>query len=140
MIALVVAAFIGVASIHAQIASGRTSPLVQMIADKFGLKTADVQSVFDQYHQNQITARETQYKTNLDNAVTVGKITSAQEQLILQKHQELLSTSQTNRQNMLDLQTWASQNGIPLQYLFGGFGPGPSGFRGHWGTIHTPTP
>ena len=143
VLALGLAAFIGVTSIHAQIASEQTSPLVQMLAAKFGLKTADVQAVFDQYHQNQVAAREAKYQSFLDQAVAAGQITSAQEQLILQKHQQLQNQWQTSGQNhkqqQLDLQSWAAQNGIPLQYLFGGINRGPRGFHRPFSTP-TPTP
>ncbi len=112
--------------------------LVQMIAQKFNLNQSDVQSVVDQYRQDRQTQMEAQFKTKLDQDVTAGKITAAQETLIINKHQELATNraaqmanfkamTQAQRQaamqkNKQDLTDWAKQNGIDVQYLFGGFG------------------
>jgi Skp family chaperone for outer membrane proteins len=128
----------------AQTPAGQSSmpSLVQEIADKFHLNTGDVQSVFNQHRQEMTTKREANYESYLQNLVNTGKITDAQKQLILNKHKELMSQMQSNLKNfktmtpaqrkaqmqasMQDLQSWAKQNNIPLQYLgmgrFGKFG------------------
>lgn len=114
--------------------------LVSMIAGKFNLKTSDVQAVFDEYHSQRQTQREADYEQYLSELVSNGKITSAKKMLLLDKHnqiiadrkaewqklkgmtlQERVAQRQTERKN---LQSWARQNNIPLQYLFGGFGMG----------------
>jgi Skp family chaperone for outer membrane proteins len=131
--------------------------LVQEIANKFHLNTGDVQSVFTQHRQEIMTQRETNYENYLQNLVDTGKITDTQKQLILTKHKELVSQMQSNLKNfknmtpaerkaqmqstMQDLQTWAKQNNIPLQYLRP-FGPGMGRF-GKYGwhkPMPTPTP
>jgi hypothetical protein len=115
--------------------------LVQEIANKFHLNTSDVQSVFDQHRQVAQSKMEANYETYLDNLVKDGKITDAQKQLILNKHNDLIG-KKTNFKNMTpaerraqmqasrqDLQNWAKQNNINLQYLRP-FGPGMRRFGG----------
>ena len=114
--------------------TGQNSPsLVQQIANKFHLNVTDVQSVFDQNRQKRVDTRETNYETYLSKLVKDGKINQEQEQLILEKHKELVSQMQSNVKNFKtmtpaerqaqmqttkqDLQNWAKQNNIPLQYL-----------------------
>jgi hypothetical protein len=126
--ALISAGIIGVTSVKAQTSANPVPNLVQMLADKFNLKKTDVQVVFDQYKTNRQSQMETKYKSMLDQAVTAGKITSAQEQLILAKHQELKTSRLKNRQDLL---TWANQNNIDPRYLMGRFGHRP---------FPTPTP
>lgn len=130
--------------------------LVQEIADKFHLNTSDVQAVFNQHRQEIMTQRETNYENYLQNLVSTGKITDAQKQLILNKHKELMSQLQSDKQDfksltpdqkrtkmqaaMKDLQSWAKQNNIPMQYLRP-FGPGMGRFgRFGWHKMSTPTP
>lgn len=136
--AIGVGAVYGAAQIYAQGTPGTYPAIVQKIADKFGLNVNDVKSVFDQNRKDQQTQRETKFEQRLTQAVTDGKITDAQKQLIIAKHQELIANRQTffsSLKNMTpeqrkaamlkqqqDLQAWAKQNNIDTQYLFGGFG------------------
>ena len=121
---------LGAASVYAQ-SSGQYSNLVSMIAQKFNLKQADVQAVFDSARAQQKTNMQNKFNANLDQAVKDGKLTEAQKQLILQKRQELQNARQ-NLKNMTadqrkaamsqqktDLQNWAKANGIDIKYLFG---------------------
>lgn len=124
--------------------------LVQEIADKFHLNTSDVQSVFTQHRQEMQAKSEANYEKYLANLVSSGKINDEQEQLILNKHKELINQMQNNLKNfktmtpaerkaqkqstMQDLQNWAKQNNINVQYLRP-FGPG----KGRFGR-HKPTP
>jgi hypothetical protein len=89
--------------------------IVQKIADKFGLKTSDVQAVFDQNRTDRRAEMETKFEEQLTAAVKDGKLTEEQKQLILAKRKEL----QNSRQ---DFKNWATQNGIDIKYLMGGFG------------------
>jgi hypothetical protein len=129
---------LGVASqAHAQ--TNNTNPIasiVAKIAQKFGLKEADVQSVFDQDRKDRQTQMEAKYEATLTQDVKDGKITEAQKQLILAKHKELQTKRQSdfaNKKNLTpeqrkaemtqekqDLDAWAKQNGIDAKYLFGG--------------------
>src|SRR4030042_868531 len=76
------------------------SSLVQKIADKFGLKKEDVQAVFDQDRTDRKAERENQYLARLDQLVSDGKITPAQKQLIIDKHQEITAWRQTEMRDM----------------------------------------
>lgn len=129
----------------------RSNPLtglVSAIATKFNLNTADVQAVFDaqraaseQQMQVQMAARQ---KTRLDADVTSGKITAAQESLIIAKQAEiqafmgtLKAMTPTDRAAALkteqaSVQAWVTSNNIPKGYIMLGLGGmgGPGGFGG----------
>jgi Skp family chaperone for outer membrane proteins len=130
----------------------RMQSLVAKIADKFGLKIEDVQEVFDQEKKDRQAEMEAKYLERLNTLVSEGKITDAQKQLILNKHNEMKNKRQTEMQNMQgktgeerkalmeakrserekerkDLETWATQSGIDVKYLMGGFGK-HGGMRG----------
>lgn len=137
------------------------SSLVQKIATKFNLNQSDVQAVFDASRQERQTQMKAKVESQLTQWVTEGKITEAQKQLILQKQQELQATRQSNRTNMqsltpqerqtqkaakrAELQAWAKDNGIDIQYLmpmggkgFGHFGKSSS--QSGSATTQTPSP
>ena len=117
--------------------------LVQMIANKFGLKTSDVQGVFDQYKQQHTAKMQQNYQTRLDQLVKDGKLTSDQEKLIQGEHQKLQSEHQsdfTNFKNLTpeqckdvlskirqEVTDWSKTNNIPARYLM----PGPGMGRMH---------
>lgn len=144
------------ANAFAQTPTASTSPsLVQEISNKFHLNQSDVQAVFSQYRQETQAKRESNYQTYLANLVKNGKITEGQEQLILNKHQQLISQMQSDMKNfktmtpaerkaqkqseLKDLQNWAKQNNIKLQYLRP-FGMGRFGKLGVSHSTPTPTP
>jgi len=125
----------------------RMQSLVQIIAEKFGLKQADVQAVFDQDKTDRQAKREKDYLSRLDQLVIDKKITEAQKQLIILKNKELQDKRQAEFQSLqgktaeerktlmakkrtemqterTELQTWATKNGIDIKYLMGGFGSG----------------
>lgn len=126
------------------------SSLVQEIATKFGLKTADVQAVFDQNRSEMQAQRETNFEAKLTQDVTDGKITDAQKQLIISKRKELDASRQSKMESIKTmteeqrkaaraaektaLETWAKENNLDARYLMfggmGGRGHGPGG-RGH---------
>jgi gas vesicle protein len=119
--------------------------LATVIAEKFNLKTADVQSVIDET----MAAERQQRGVNrqgpaeqLAQAVTDGKLTQAQADLITAKKSEmktaieaLRDATQEERQaamktQMDTLKQWATDNNIPEQYIMGlgrGTGGGRSG-------------
>lgn len=109
------------------------SSLAQKIADKFGLNKADVEAVFEADRKERHKKMKTAYSAQLDQYVKDGKITEAQKQLILEKHNELEAKHQSLMQDMQNmtaderksamqkekqaLSEWAKENGIDLQYL-----------------------
>ena len=132
----------GIGIVGAQSSTGQNS-LVKKIAQKFNLKEADVQQVFDQNHQDMQAQREANGKTRLDQAVKDGKITQAQEDLIVAKHKEmqtfmdgLKDKTEAERHTametkMTELKKWATDNGISQEFM----GPGGRGGRGYMGRM-----
>ncbi|MFA6160618.1 MAG: hypothetical protein WCT54_03010 [Patescibacteria group bacterium] len=118
----------------------RMSGLVSAIATKFNLNSTEVQQVFDDQHalnQQQMQGqRQDQMKTRLDQAVTSGQLTQAQEDLIIAKHKEvqdfmasLKDKTPDERQAAIKTETdalkqWATDNNIPQQYFAFGLGRG----------------
>jgi hypothetical protein len=127
-VAVIAATGAGVAT-----ASATSSPsggsLAQRLASTFGLDQSKVQSVIDQYRSDQSAQRESSYEARLSQAVTAGKITSAQQQAILTEHAKLQTELQaamqktgTDRRAALqairtEAQTWAKQNGVSAGWL-----------------------
>ncbi|HSX29444.1 MAG TPA: hypothetical protein VLE73_02695 [Candidatus Saccharimonadales bacterium] len=104
--------------------SSSSDSLVQKIATKFGLKESDVQAVFDQNKAAHDAERQQAMSDRLQAAVDAGKITAAQKTLIENKQKDL----QTARQaEMKDLQAWADQQGIDVQYVMMHGRPGDDG-------------
>jgi DNA polymerase III alpha subunit (gram-positive type) len=143
-------------AVYANTSTGETNPmsnLVTAIAQKFNLNQADVQSVFNEHksqmsaqHQQNQEKRETEMKQKfsdeLAKAVTSGKLTQAQADLITAKRAELDTQRGQLGINKMDstktaaerealrkaqqeqmqtkheeLKKWASDNGIPSEYL-----------------------
>lgn len=120
-----------------------STTLVQQIAARFGLKQADIQSAFDDFRTKRQAQGQQRLEDRLNQDVADGKLTPAQKELILNKHQELqskrgnkpdnwFSLSPEERRSYMDaqrqeMQTWAKDNGIDTSYFFGGFGRGRMG-------------
>ncbi|MCA9327912.1 hypothetical protein KDA14_05270 [Candidatus Saccharibacteria bacterium] len=124
------------------------SSLVQAIADKFNLKTSDVQAVFDEQHTEMEAQRTAEVKEELATLVKDGKLTQAQSDAILAKRTELQEKRDSNRSKMdsvteserraaMDaektaLDTWFSDNNISTDYRYLLMG-GPGGHGGPGG-------
>jgi hypothetical protein len=150
-LAVVVAGAYGVAQVSAASSpSGTHTSLAQRIADAFHLDQSKVQAVIDQQHQENQATRESKYETRLSQAVTAGKLTSAQKDLILAEHNKLAGELQTamsgsaadRRTAMKNIRSeskaWAAQNNIAEKWLIG-----PGRLRGGHGAgqpVTTPTP
>jgi len=143
-------AVLTLAIFDANIASANNSPgardtLVQKIAEKFNLNQDDVQSVFDEVRSERQKEMQLKEEERLNQLVTDRKITKEQKNLIQKKQEELRSERESSRDSFKDLtpeerkaqmekrrtelETWASENGIDIQYLmqFGGKGHGDFG-------------
>jgi hypothetical protein len=122
------------------------SNLVNAIAQKFNLKSADVQQVFDEQKTQMTAQRQAKmaqtFTDRLNKAVVDGKLTQDQANKIIAKKAELeiFKTSLEGKTpteiraamkaQMDSLKQWSTVNNIPQQYLmFGGIGKN----RGHWG-------
>lgn len=144
---------------NASTAENPTNSLVQKIADKFNLNKDEVQAVFDESYKERHSVMQAAYEKQLTQYVTDGKLTEEQKQLILKKHSEIQAEREANKYSMqnlseeerraqneskrAELEAWAKDNGIDLQYLkpkFGkGHGMGRHGFGGHHGSDGTPS-
>lgn len=103
--------------------------LAAKIASAFHLNQADVQKVIDQNRQDHQAQMEQRYEDRLNQAVTDGKITPAQKDLILAKHKEVASfieglqgkTAQERRDAMKteiqQVQQWAKDNNVPFNLV-----------------------
>lgn len=112
--------------------------LVTALAAKFNLNSSEVEKVVEQVRIEQHAAMETehakQFADRIHTAVTAGKLTQAQADLILAKQAELQAdkpdfASKTPAEIRADMKTrmeavrqWAKDNNIPQGYLM--FGPG----------------
>jgi molecular chaperone DnaK (HSP70) len=127
---------IGVTKVSA--ANTTYPPIVQKIAEKFGLNKDDVMSVFEEVHADRHANMMTIFETKLDQAVKDGKITEDQKQKILDKQEEIQAKmdewknlNPDERKAKMkayrdELQKWAQDNGIkfPFWGLRRGFGRG----------------
>jgi hypothetical protein len=145
-IAVIGAGALGVAKVSAT--SDTNNPqasLVQKLADTFHIDKTKVQAVFDQNQAQKQADREAQYEDRLTKAVTDGKLTSAQKDLVLTEHKKLQtemdadraagtsSTTRADRRLAMDkirteITDWAKANNIDAKWLMGGSGMG--GHRG----------
>lgn len=132
-------------SASAQTEDNPMQMLVQKIAKKFNLQESEVKAVFEENRQERMAQRTAEYKAKLAELVQAGKITEAQKQLIEQKHSELQAKHAERKESMQtltpeqrrtqmeserqELESWAKQNGIDLQYLMPQMGKG-TGMRG----------
>jgi hypothetical protein len=116
-------------------------PIVQKISDKFNLNVSDVQQVFDEEADEKRAERFAFFADRLDELVSEGKLTEAQKESILDKHEEmqdkmegLKDLSPEERKDKMrelhdEFKSWAEQEGIDLP-LIGPFGKGfMSGFH-----------
>lgn len=119
--------------------SNNKTSIVDKIADKFNLNKDEVQQVFDQDRQAHEAEHKAHLEERLTQAVTDGKITADQKQAILTKIEEMQKQREANKdkfksmsaeerknameQKRADLEDWAKQNTIPLEYLLPA-GPG----------------
>lgn len=127
------------------------SELVTTIAEKFGLNKDEVQTVVDDVMEAKREEMETKhqemFQERLAKAITDGKLTQAQADVISKKSEEMKSQMEQNWEDHKDLtpeerktqmetrraelEKWAEDNGLTkdqLQYLGGG-----RGFKGGFG-------
>jgi len=122
------------------------SGFVTAISQKFSLSETEVQAVFTEQAEKQHAEMEAKFTANfaekLSTAVTEGKLTQTQSDLITAKQAEIKTqrealknsdvkpTKEEMQAQMEDLKTWAEANNIPNEYLMlgghrgkGGHGP-----------------
>lgn len=135
-----------VSSIEAR--SAHITNLVTALSQRFNLNSTDVKTVIDTVLATEKTEmradRDQDLATRLAKAVTNGKITQAQSNLITAKIQEnrvfmdsLKNKTKAERKSALkihqdSLTKWATDNNIPKQFIIGAHmgGKGHGGFGG----------
>lgn len=142
---VMIAGTVGMASAHMNggFAAVKTD-FAKAIATRFNLNQTEVETFLTEQETLQRTqmmaAMQAKIAEHLTQAVTDGKITEAQKQLIIAKHTEMQSkmtdiknmTDQTAREAAMkamkdDLTAWATANKIPADLLGGGIGRGFDG-------------
>jgi len=116
-----ISAYSGLAS-----ASNGKGPDVSNLAEKLGVEESKVEEAFSQMREERQAERQTELSENLDKAVTDGKITAEQKQLILDKHN---SIEFERRQRGQEMKSWSEENGIDMEELRD-YGIGGGGFGG----------
>ncbi len=119
---------------------GQNGSMIQMLAEKLGKSEAEVQTALDAVHQERITNGQLDYESELTKAVSAGKLSEEQKQLLLRKRQEIQQEREDQRGLMMarhdELEQWAQDNGIAPEYLYG-MGRredrGPRGTNGGYG-------
>jgi hypothetical protein len=111
--------------------------MIQKLAAAFGKSEDEVKAVLDDVKADHQAEMQSQFENRLDEAVANGDLTEEQKQLILAKHEEIQSEKESwnDKQNLSkeewieikqnhhsELESWAEENGIDLQYFFGGRG------------------
>lgn len=129
------------------------SSLPQEVAERFGLDESEVQDVFREYHQDRFEERHERMTDRLEDrlaeAVENGKITQAQMNAYLEKHEELyeqmleleeLDLSPEDLREYKadlheDLHAWAEENGIEMHTIMN-YEHHVLGGHGHMGMRH----
>ena len=131
-IALAIATAVAVTGIglsQAQAEDSTKTNLVDKLASRFNLNKDEVQKVFDENRAEVRAQKEQGYLDRLNQAVTDGKLTTQQKDLLVAKHTELQTymtslqgkTAAERRTAMdakrVELEKWATDNNIPRDYL-----------------------
>ena len=116
-------------------------PLIQRIAERFGLNQSEVEEVFTQYRVEHQVEMQARFEEKLAELVTAGTLTQEQADAMTEKHEEmradheaLLGASPEERKayaqaNHDEMEAWASEQGIDSS-LFRELGP-EKGRGGH---------
>lgn len=99
-------------------------PFVQRFSQKLGLSEEKVQGAMDEMREEKQLQMQNRFEERLSAAVQNGDITEDQKQMILSKHEELRQERLGQRE---ELEAWANENGIDLQFLHMGMGHGMKG-------------
>ncbi|HLE49484.1 MAG TPA: hypothetical protein VI819_05645 [Patescibacteria group bacterium] len=109
-------------------------PIVQAIADKFGVDESDVTEVFDQERVRIQDQRQALYEQRLSEAVAAGVITQEQSQSISDKHKEYVAEMEAIKlQHRDEMQKWIGDQGIDQDKLMQYIGFGSGGNKMHMG-------
>src|SRR5688572_9138741 len=79
---------LGVARAYAQ-GNGSYAPIVQKLAERFGLNVEDVADVFEEIKDERMSNMHADFTERLDDAVLEGKLTEEQKQKLLDHQEEM---------------------------------------------------
>lgn len=100
----------------------QSHPMIQALAERFGLSETEVKEVFDEVHADHFSQIQTNLEERLDQAVEDGILTEEQKQALLNKKAEMRSHSHEHKEEM---QVWFEEQGIDHKTLMdymGGLG------------------
>lgn len=132
VIALIATGALGVQAVFAQ-EDPMYRPLVQRIADEFGLDEDQVEQVIDELREERQAEMHARWIEMLDQAVKNGRLTAKQREALLSKHSEVFNQMQEIRilpfserkeeteRVRNEFQKWADENGIDLNSVGLGF-------------------
>jgi len=106
-------------------------PIIQRLADRFGLSVEEIEEVFNEERAEHHAQMLQNFEDRLSEAVTDGSITEDQKQAILEKHEELQAKMEELRSQNLtpeemheemrsyheELKTWTESQGIDLPFF-----------------------
>ena len=127
-LALVGVLFFGAKEVSANWFGLGNSNLISNLAKKLGIGEEKVKQAFESVQSERQKEMRTLFEQRLSQSVKDGKITEAQKQAILKKHDEMQTKRTTQRQEM---QNWLKANGLEDVHPFG-FGFGNRGMHGGW--------
>jgi DNA-binding transcriptional regulator YhcF (GntR family) len=108
---------------------GSSHPVIQVLAERFGLNEDEVEEVFDEVRAEHFAQMQQTKEEMLNQAVEDGVITEEQKQAMLDK----FAQNQTERvQHKEEMQAWFKEQGIDHEALmqYGGFGHKRFGHKG----------
>ena len=126
MMALLAVGIYGVSQVSADDLSSYP-PIVERLADKFGLNVADVEEVFIQERSEHHEMMRQTIEERLNQAVADGKITEEQKNALLAKRDEMQADREAEREeHRAKMQKWFEDQGIDPEVLaqYGGFAGG----------------
>ncbi len=137
--------FYGVGATFASDSDDNRETIVQRIAERFNLNTDEVESVFDENRAERQIQNQERQEERLAQAVSEGKLSEEQKELLLSKMEENRTEKGENRETFRgmtheekmeareghreEMDQWMEDNGIDHDAL-GGLGEGGNGMRG----------
>ena len=145
-LAIGLASVAGAGVVSAENGTNGNVGIADRIAQKFNLKSADVQKVFEEQRATHEAEHKATLNVNLDQAVTDGKITADQKTKLVAKLEEM-KANRPDFRNMTEaertaaktametkrteFEAWLKANNIPTDILPNGGMGGPRGGHGN---------
>ncbi len=115
----------------AQARNGNYPDLIDKLIERFNLDRQEVEQFFEEIHEERMEQAQVYFDGRLDELVEQGKLTEEQKQLIIAKKEEMCQKMEQMKQlspeerreameqHREEMKTWAEENGIELNYVFG---------------------